>query len=332
MREDTRKPGKDFWHGCRALVTGATGVIGSWLVKELLARRCEVVALVQGADPQSELYRCGDIQRLKAVDGNLEDLGTLHRAINDNEVDTVFHLGAQTIVGTAQRFPLATFEANIRGTYNLMEVCRQHSGLVERVVIASSDKAYGEAAALPYTEEMPLNARNPYDLSKACADMIAQCYHQSYGLPVAILRCGNVYGGGDLNWSRIVPGTIRSIARGERPIIRSDGAYLRDYIYVKDVARAYLCVAECLQDQAVPGEAFNVSIESPLTVMDMVQAIGKAMDVDGLEPVVLDQAQGEIRDQHLSAAKARQILGWDPQYSLQKGLSETVRWYREFLS
>lgn len=321
-----------FWNQRRVFITGATGFIGSWLVKELLAHGAYVVALVRDTDPQSELYRSGDIRRVSVVNGRLEDFWTLERAINEYEIDTVFHLGAQTIVGTAHRFPLPTFEANIRGTYNLLEACRLHSNMVQRVVIASSDKAYGEQPNLPHTEDMPLNGRHPYEVSKSCADLIAQCYHHTYGLPVAIARCGNVYGGGDLNWSRIVPGTIRSFLRGERPIIRSDGTYVRDYIYVKDVVRAYMRLAECLDDDRVQGEAFNFSTETPLTVLELVQAIQRLMNCEHIEPQILDCAEGEIRAQYLSAAKARSILGWEPQFNLEQGLRETIEWYRVFLA
>jgi CDP-glucose 4,6-dehydratase len=323
---------RNFWNGRRVFVTGATGMIGSWLVKDLLAQGAYVAALVRDADPQSELYRSGDIRRVTVVNGALEDFWTLERAINEHEVDTVFHLGAQTIVGTAHRFPLPTFEANIRGTYNLLEACRLHSNMVQRVVIASSDKAYGEQPNLPYTEDMPLNGRHPYEVSKSCADLIAQCYHHTYGLPVAIARCGNVYGGGDLNWSRIVPGTIRSFLRGERPIIRSDGTYVRDYIYVKDVVRAYMRLAECLDDDRVQGEAFNFSTETPLTVLELVQAIQRLMNCEHIEPQILDYAEGEIRAQYLSAAKARSILSWEPRFNLEQGLRETIEWYRVFLA
>jgi len=291
-----------------------------------------VVVLVRDPNPQSELYRSGDIQRVSVVNGRLEDFWTLERAINEHEVDTIFHLGAQTIVGIAHRFPLPTFEANIRGTYNLLEACRLHKDMVQRVVIASSDKAYGEQPNLPYTEDMPLNGRHPYEVSKSCADLIAQCYYHTYGLPVTIARCGNVYGGGDLNWSRIVPGTIRSFLRGERPIIRSDGTYVRDYIYVKDVVRAYMRLAECLDDNRVRGEAFNFSTETPLTVLELVQIIQRLMNCEHIEPQILDCAKGEIRAQYLSAAKARSILGWEPQFNIEQGLLETIEWYRVFLA
>jgi CDP-glucose 4,6-dehydratase len=322
---------KSFWHSRSVFVTGATGMIGSWLVKDLLAQGAHVVVLVRDADPQSELYRSGDIHRVAVANGALEDVWTLERIINEHEVDTVFHLGAQTIVGTAHRFPLPTFEANIRGTYNLLEACRLHSALVRGVVIASSDKAYGEQPHLPYTEEMPLNGRHPYEVSKSCADLIAQAYHHTYDLPVAITRCGNVYGGGDLNWNRIVPGTIRSFLRGERPIVRSDGTYVRDYIYVKDIARAYMLLAERLDDSQVQGEAFNFSMEEPMTVLEVISKIQKLMGSTHIEPEIRNYSQGEIKDQHLSSSKSHHVLHWMPEFDVEAGLRETILWYEDFL-
>ncbi len=319
------------WQERRVFVTGATGIVGSWLVKELLDRGAYVVALVRDADPRSELYRSGDIRRVSVVNGCLEDFWTLERAINGCEIEVVFHLGAQAIVGTAHRFPLPTFEANIRGTYNLLEACRLRSDLVRGVVIASSDKAYGEQPQLPYREDMPLAGRHPYEVSKSCADLLAQSYHYTYGLPVAIARCGNVYGGGDLNWNRIVPGTIRSFWLGERPIIRSDGTYVRDYIYVQDVARAYMRLAECVADEQVRGEGFNFSTESPMTVLELVQAIQRLMQCEQIAPDIRNQAQGEIPSQYLAATKAHTRLGWRPQFGLEEGLGRTIEWYREFL-
>jgi CDP-glucose 4,6-dehydratase len=321
----------DFWRGQRVLVTGATGMIGSWLVKELLALGASVLVLVRDADPQSELIRSDDVRKTMVIQGSLEDFWTLERAINANEIETVFHLGAQTIVGTAHRFPLPTFEANIRGTYNLLEACRLHNDLVKRVIVASSDKAYGDQKNLPYVEEMPLNANHPYDVSKACADLIAQSYFHSFNLPVAIARCGNIYGGGDLNWSRIVPGTIRAFFNGVRPIIRSDGTFVRDYIYVKDICRAYLRLGECLADQNVQGEAFNFSSGQPFTVIEMVDAIKSQFEKISIEPDIRNVAEGEIRSQYLSAAKAQRLLRWKPTYSLEQGLRETIEWYRVFL-
>jgi len=312
-------------------VTGATGIVGSWVVKDLVARRADVVALVLDENPQSELSRSGTLARVNVVNGRLEDHAVLERAIVGYEVDTVIHLGAQAIVSAAYQAPRTTFETNIQGTWNLLEACRLHPDLVHRVVVASSDKAYGEQEQLPYTEEFPLRGRRPYEVSKSCADMIAQAYFHTYGLPVAVARCGNIYGGGDLNWTRIVPGTIRSLYRGESPLIRSDGQYLRDYIYVKDVVRAYLGLVEQLESRDVRGESFNFSTESRVTVLEMVHKIQRIMNREHLQPTVLNEAQGEIRNQYLSAAKAARVLGWKPAYILDEGLKETVAWYTDFL-
>ena len=319
------------WAGRRVLVTGATGMVGSWLVKALLARQAYVVALVLDADPQTELYRSADIDDVAVVSGALEDLATLERAVTLHEVDTVIHLGAQTIVGAAHRAPLYTFESNIRGTYNLLEACRRHADLVKRVVVASSDKAYGEQD-LPYTEASPLLGRHPYEVSKSCADMLAQSYHHTYGVPVTIARCGNIYGGGDLNWSRIVPGTIRDFLHGRRPIIRSDGTFRRDYIFVDDAVSAYLRLAESAGRPDVAGRAFNFSDESPSTVLQIVAALQRVMGCTHLEPDVRNTCVGEIPHQWVSAEAARAVLGWSPSVTLKEGLVRTVSWYRAFFA
>jgi len=320
------------WSQRRVLVTGATGIIGSWLVKELLRRDAHVVALVLDADPGSEMSRSGDIDRVEVVHGALEEYPILDRSLAQHNIDTVFHLGAQTIVGTAHSSPLSTFESNIRGTYNLLEACRVHADTVKAVVVASSDKAYGEQSVLPYTEDMTLAGQHPYEVSKSCADMVAQAYHWTYALPVGIARCGNVYGGGDLNWSRIVPGTIRSLLEGKRPIVRSDGAYVRDYIYVKDVVDGYISLAEGLLRDEVKGEAFNFGNERPVTVLELVRQIQAVLDCMDLEPEIVNTAKGEIRSQYLSATKARDALCWEPRYDPEQGLRETVDWYRGYLA
>jgi CDP-glucose 4,6-dehydratase len=323
-------PERNGWHGRSVLVTGATGIVGSWLCEALLAAGASVVAFVRDDDPQSRLYREHIVERCTVVRGDLADERVCSRAINDYEVDTVFHLGAQTIVGAAFRDPLDCFESNIRGTYHLLEAARRLTPLVKAFIVASSDKAYGSSAVLPYTEDMPLHGTHPYDVSKSCTDLLATTYARTYGLPAAIARCGNIYGGGDLNWSRIVPGTIRSLLAGEAPIVRSNGKYTRDYIYVKDVVGAYLTLAERVRDGAFHGEAFNFSPQRSYTVLEIVQAVCDQTGVD-LKPVILDTAQGEIRDQVLDASKARRELNWSAVYDLASGLRETVLWYRGLL-
>lgn len=318
------------WSGRRVFVTGATGFVGSWLVKELVKRGADVVVLVRDWDPQSELIRSGTVRHTHVVHGRVEDYATLERAINEHYVDTVFHLGAQTIVGTALRSPWSTFEANIRGTYNLLEACRVHAKLVQRVVVASSDKSYGEVSTLPYTEDMPPLGRRPYDVSKSCADLLAQAYYQTYGTPVVVARCGNVFGGGDLNWSRIVPGTIRSLYYGQRPVIRSDGRYTRDYLYVMDAVAAYLAMADAVDRPGIAGGAFNFGPERPRTVLEVVDALRMLMRRMDLEPVILNEAESEIRDQYLSSEKARRLLEWRPMYDFETGLKLTVEWYDRF--
>jgi CDP-glucose 4,6-dehydratase len=312
-------------------VTGAAGLVGSWLVRRLLDAGADVVCLVRDRVPQSELWRGGLIERIKIVHGDVCDQALLERALGEYEIDTVFHLAAQTIVGIANRNPLSTFESNVAGAWRLFEACRR-SPRVKQVVLASSDKAYGDHERLPYDEETALVGRHPYDVSKSCADLIAQAYAKTWGLPVVITRCGNFYGGGDLNWNRIIPGTIRSIERGERPVIRSDGQFIRDYFYVEDGAVAYTTLAERLAaDRSLAGHAFNFSNELQVTVLELVQRIAKAMQSE-LQPDIRNEASNEIRHQYLSAQKARERLGWRPQFSLDEGLARTIAWYREFLS
>ncbi len=320
------------WKHRRVFVTGATGFIGSWLVRRLLEQNANVVVLVRDWDPQSPLIRTGDISRTRVVDGDLEDYLTLERAINEHEPDTVLHLGAQTLVGPALRNPLQTFESNIRGTCNLLEACRVHRDLVQRVVVASSDKAYGDVEQLPYNEDMPLRGCHPYDVSKSCTDLIAQTYARTYNLPTNITRCGNVYGGGDLHWSQLVPGTIRSVLANQRPVLRSDGNYTRDFIFVADIVEAYLLLASRTGANDIHGEAFNFGVQSPVTVLDMTLSILRLMGRSDLEPVIKNEVQAEIRDQSLDSTKARRLLGWSPAYSLERGLTETIRWYRDYLA
>ena len=317
--------------GRPVLVTGGTGFIGSWLVGRLLDLGARVTVLVLDHDPASELIRNGRIVSCRVVDGRLEEIDDVERALLASEAEVVFHLGAQALVIPALAAPLLTLEANVRGTYNLLEACRRHAKGLSAVVVASSDKAYGDVPVLPYTEEMPVAGRHPYDVSKSCADLLARAYAHTYGLPVTVARCGNVYGGGDFAWSRIVPGTIRSILRGERPVIRSDGRYTRDYIHVDDVVEAYLALALATGGPAGPGEVFNFAPGAPASVREIVDLLLAILGREDLPPVVLDTARAEIRDQALDASKARLLLGWAPRLSLREGLEKTVPWYRAFL-
>ncbi len=320
----------DFWGDRSVLITGCTGLLGSWMVAELVERGAKVTGLVRDLVPQSRLYTDNWADKINIVRGGIEDLGVMERAIAEYEVDTVFHLAAQTIVGVANKNPLGTFEANIKGTWNVLEACRLVGG-VSRIVIASSDKAYGDQEVLPYDETTPLQGEHPYDVSKSCADLISRTYYVSYGLPVCVTRCGNFYGGGDLNFNRIVPDTIRSALRDKPVTIRSDGSYIRDYFYVKDGVLAYLHLAEQMDRKEVLGEAFNFSNELQITVLELVRKVLVLMNKTDLEPIILNQAKNEIKHQYLSAEKARKLLNWYPEYTLERGLEETIKWYDDFL-
>ena len=319
-----------FWRDRPTLVTGGTGLVGAWLVRRLIDAGASVVCLVRDWVPESELVRARMIDQVTVVRGDLSDQALLERALGEYEIDTVIHLAAQTIVTIANRNPVSTFETNIRGTWNVLEACRR-SPQVKQVVVASSDKAYGDQHDLPYTEDTPLKGQHPYDVSKSCADLIAHAYAKSYDLPVVITRCGNFYGGGDLNWNRLVPGTIRSVLRKQRPIIRSDGNYVRDYFYVEDGAAAYMLLAERLAEAPnLRGHAFNFSDELQVTVSELVSRI-LLLTQSPLAPEIRNEVTNEIRHQQLSAAKARDLLNWRPLFTLEEGLKRTLAWYTNFL-
>jgi len=320
---------KNFWQDRPTFVTGGTGLVGSWLIQRLVEVGADVVCLVRDWVPQSEFVRSGYIEKVKVVRGDIRDRDMLERALGEYEIDTVIHLAAQTIVTIANRNPISTFETNIAGTWNLLEACRR-SPKVKQIVIASSDKAYGDQEILPYNEDTPLQGQHPYDVSKSAADLIAHTYAKSYDLPVAITRCGNFYGGGDLNWNRIIPGTIRSVLRGQAPIIRSDGEYIRDYFYVEDGAAAYMLLAEQLATRPdLKGQAFNFSNEIQVTVREIVEKIVKLMK-SNLQPEILNETSNEICHQYLSAEKARRVLNWKPLFNLDEGLALTIDWYKDF--
>ncbi|NLI14040.1 GDP-mannose 4,6-dehydratase [Pelotomaculum propionicicum] len=317
-----------YWRDKNVFVTGCTGLLGTHLCELLLDKGANVIGLVRDYVPKSRLFTEQLKQRIIVVNGNVENYMLLERAISEYEIDTVFHLAAQTIVSTATKNPLSTFDTNIRGTWNLLEACRRNQG-VERIILASSDKAYGEHKHLPYKEEAPLQGRHPYDVSKSCADLIAQMYSYTYDQPVCVTRCGNFYGPGDLNFNRLVPGTIRSALQGESPVIRSDGTYIRDYFYVKDGAEAYLFLAQKMDEIPIHGEAFNFSNELQITVIELVNKILSLMGCSHLHPVIKNTASKEIRHQYLSTEKAKKILGWQPQYPLEQALKDTIEWYCE---
>ncbi len=320
-----------FWTDRPVLVTGATGLVGSCLTKKLADSGANVVALMRDWVPKSELHASGTLTRITVVRGDTEDQELLERTIGEYEIDTVIHLAAQTIVGVANRNPLSTFESNIKGTWCVLEACRR-CPTVKQIVVASSDKAYGEQQRLPYDEAMPLQGQHPYDVSKSCADLIAQSYAHTFGMPIVISRCGNFYGPGDLNWNRIIPGTIRSVLRNSAPVIRSDGKPIRDYLYVEDGAAAYMLLAEKLAKKPeLRGEAFNFSTETPMTVLEVVEHVLSHMK-SGLKPKVENVAKNEILRQYLNAGKARAVLGWKAEYAMDEGLKATIDWYRMHLA
>jgi CDP-glucose 4,6-dehydratase len=323
------KPYEAYWADKRVLVTGATGMVGSWLTRWLVDAGAYTVAFISDSDPQSELIRSGYVRRCSVIQGRLENYDDVERAVNNHEIDSIFHLGAQPIVGAADRSPRHTFESNIQGTWNILDSARVLGSLVERIVVASSDKAYGTQPVLPYREEMSLRGTRPYEVSKSCTDLISLTYAETYQIPVTIARCGNIYGGGDLNWNRIVPGTFRSLIRDEKPVLRSDGTFVRDYLHVDDIVNAYLLLGEHSDREDFRGEAFNFSDESPLTVMEIYKAICRAANRSDTEPQVLNSASGEIHDQYLDSTKAYEMLGWRASVSLEDGLTKSFQWYLE---
>ncbi|MBS5306672.1 MAG: GDP-mannose 4,6-dehydratase [Clostridium sp.] len=318
-----------FWNNKNVFITGGTGFLGSYLVKKLVNYGANVTILVRDYIPQSNIYRGEEYKKVNVVHGTLEDYLLIERTLGEYEIDTVFHLAAQAIVGVANRNPFGTFKSNIEGTWNILEAARK-SPLIKRVIVASSDKAYGDQEKLPYDENMPLQGKHPYDVSKSCADLIAQTYYETYKLPVCITRCGNLYGGGDLNFNRIIPQSIQSILNNKAPVIRSDGSFIRDYFYIEDAVDAYINLAEKVVELNLGGQAFNFSNEIQLTVLELVNKILKIMG-SSMKPIILNQGSNEIIHQYLSAKKARTILGWSPNYTIDEGLSKTIEWYKDFL-
>ncbi|QEK12098.1 NAD-dependent epimerase/dehydratase family protein [Crassaminicella thermophila] len=318
----------NYWQDRNVFITGATGFLGSYLAKELIDLGANVTGLVRDCVANSNVYENDYANKMNWVRGSLEDFCVLERALAEYEIDIVFHLAAQAIVGIANRNPVLTFKSNILGTWNILDACRR-SPLIKSVIVASTDKAYGDQESLPYNESMPLQGRHPYDVSKSCADLIAQSYYHTYNLPICITRCGNLFGGGDLNFNRIIPQTIKSILNNEAPVIRSDGTFIRDYFYVEDAVKAYLLLVEKMEELQLYGEAFNFSNETQLTVLEIVDKILKIMDSD-LKPIILKQGKNEIKHQYLSAQKAREILNWQPIFDIDEGLCKTIKWYKSY--
>jgi CDP-glucose 4,6-dehydratase len=322
----------DFWHDRSVFVTGAAGLLGAHLCAALVARGANVIGLVRDRTAFSPLESSGIAEKMSLVFGDIRDQPLIERVLNNYEIKTVFHLAAQAIVGAANRNPVETFDSNIKGTWTVLEAARRTPGALQ-VLVASSDKAYGAHEILPYTEDAPLQGRHPYDVSKSCTDLIAQSYAHTYQMPIAIARCGNLYGGGDLHWNRLVPGTMRAIIENTPPLIRSDGTLTRDYLFVEDGAGAYLTLAEKLAaDEKLRGQAFNFGNNAPLSVLDLMQKILQISGREDLQPRILNEAGNEIPAQYLDSSRAQKMLGWQPQFSLEEGLEKTLDWYRKFLN
>ena len=319
---------KLFWRHRNVFVTGATGLLGSWITNFLVAHGANVTILIRDHVPYSNLFSSKVAKKVNMVRGVVEDYYTLERILNEYEIDTVFHLAAQTIAPIANTNPLSTFETNIKGTWTVLEACRR-TPYVTKIIVSSSDKAYGESKILPYDESTPLKGQYPYDVSKSCADLIAQTYYKTYGLPVCITRCGNLFGGGDLNFNRLVPSVIRAALFQQTPILRSNGNYIRDFLYVEDAVGGITRLAESMENLKLFGQAFNFSNETPITVIEIVQRILKRMK-SSLKPEIINKSVNEIEKQYLSSKKAQKVLSWKPRFSLDDGIGKTVMWYKAF--
>jgi CDP-glucose 4,6-dehydratase len=320
---------KKFWRNRRTLITGATGLLGSWMINSLEDLDASIVCLVRDWVPHSNFLTIQELDKFTLVRGDLVDADLIERTLVEYEIRSVFHLAAQTQVTIANQNPISTFETNIAGTWRLLEACRRAPS-VDQIIVASSDKAYGSSNDLPYKESTPLNGKHPYDVSKSCADLIAHSYAKTFGLPIIVTRCGNIYGGGDLNWNRLIPGTLRSLWYDEQPVIRTNGSQLRDYVYVADVVDAYLQLAETsADDSSLYGNAFNISTNAPYSVIDLTSLI---IDLSGksVQPIILNEATNEIPEQYLDASKLHKTINWQPPHGLQTGLNATIEWYQSY--
>ena len=315
---------------CRnILITGYEGFLGSHLTKTLLGYGANVFGLDILTHRKQTILTDGDFAKIKITKGSVENFSLVLKIIKENKIEFIFHLAAKSLVSDCLQKPIRAFSTNIKGTWNILEASR-NSNTIKEIIIASSDKAYGSCCELPYKENTPLSGNHPYDVSKSCTDLIAQSYFHTYKLPVCVTRCGNFFGGGDLHFNRIVPGTIKSILKNERPVVRSNGLLIRDYIYVKDVVEAYLSLAEKMDDEKIVGQAFNFSTDKPFSVLEIIEEISKVTKNSRLKPVILNNATNEIPNQHLSSEKARTLLNWEPKYGVRGGLEETYLWYRKF--
>lgn len=319
----------DFWKNKNVLITGANGFVGSYISMRMCETPAAVFGMVRDHLPSSVFTIAGLDKKVNIVHGSLEDFDAVKRIINEYEIDTIFHVGAQAIVKSAMADPLQTFRSNILGTANVLEACRLLDKQVKCVVVASSDKAYGSSPKLPYKEDFPLKGEFPYEVSKSCVDLIAQSYFKTYNLPLSITRCGNIYGGGDPNNSRLIPSTILFAMANKNPVLRSNGKYIRDFVYVEDIADTYLLLAEKMSDGKIAGEAFNFSYELKKQVIDVVNDILRLMKKTQLTPEILNQAEKEILSQYLNCEKAKTVLNWKPMYNYEEGLVRTITWYEK---
>lgn len=319
---------KEFWIGKKVFVTGGTGFIGTYLIKELLDCGAEVYCLTQELNKDSNFKKWGLDEKTVLIYGSILDFNLINLSLQKYNIDTVFHLAAQPLVQLAFSKPFETIETNVIGTLNILETCRLNG--IERIIVASSDKAYGSQENLPYKEESPMNGTYPYDVSKSCTDLIARSYGKTYGMPIAVTRLSNVYGGGDLNFDRIIPETIKHLLLNEPVLIRSDGKFMREFFYVKDAVEAYVKLAENIEKLNLKGEAFNFGTDTPITILDLIKKIKNISGKENVEINILNTAKGEIRDQFLSSEKARKMLLWEPKYDLDSGLVETYQWYKDF--